>query len=186
MTQALGALTAEISATRYHDFSYGHVVLGHESKCANLHGHNGRVTFTVVGPQLDSVGRVVDFSVIKTLLCYWVEEHWDHRFLISHEHPLATLLSQNDPTVVVVPFNPTAENLAMYLLKVIAPMQLAGTELVCHSVDFEETRKCSAKVSIPWSPMQIGEQSYFGNLVRKQAQDETGIFPQGVQNVWPE
>ena len=36
-----------ISASRYHDFSAGHRVTGHENKCAHLHGHNYRVHFTV-------------------------------------------------------------------------------------------------------------------------------------------
>lgn len=33
--------------------------------------HNGRVTFYCQADELDSVGRVIDFSVIKTSLCNW-------------------------------------------------------------------------------------------------------------------
>ena len=71
-------------ATRFHDFSCGHRVVGHESHCAHLHGHNYRVHFTVEG-KLDSVGRVLDFSVIKSKLCQWLEDNWDHRFLYWSE-----------------------------------------------------------------------------------------------------
>ena len=53
---------------RYHDFSYGHRIHGHESVCGHLHGHNGRVTFYCTASKLDSVGRVVDFSVIRLCL----------------------------------------------------------------------------------------------------------------------
>lgn len=144
----LGVFPTLVTASRYHDFSYGHVVLGHESKCANLHGHNGRVHFTVAGPQIDGVGRVVDFSVIKSILCEWVEKEWDHRFLISQDHPLANTLLASDPTVVVLNFNPTAENLAAYLLHVIAPWELRETGLVVTNVTFEETRKCSASAAL--------------------------------------
>ena len=35
------------TAARYHDFSAGHKVTGHENKCAHLHGHNYRVHFTI-------------------------------------------------------------------------------------------------------------------------------------------
>lgn len=135
-----------ITATRYHDFSAGHRVYGHESKCAHLHGHNYRVFFTVAAEyNLDTLGRVMDFSVIKEKLCYWVEENWDHKFLIFSMDPKARALQQLDETVVVVPFNPTAENMASYLLNSVGPDQLEGTGVRLVKVSVEETRKCSAE-----------------------------------------
>lgn len=133
------------TAERYHDFSMGHRVYGHESKCAQLHGHNYRITF-VVKPEaeLDSVGRVIDFSQIKTLLCDWLEENWDHKTLMWERDPDANTLSHIIKGIVEVPFNPTAENMAAYLGLVIAPVQLADTGIVVHSIRVEETRKCSA------------------------------------------
>jgi hypothetical protein len=47
-------------------------------------------------------------------------------------------------SIVFVPFNPTAENMARYLLEVIGPQQLVGTGVGLVSVTVEETRKCSA------------------------------------------
>jgi 6-pyruvoyltetrahydropterin/6-carboxytetrahydropterin synthase len=76
-----------ITASRYHDISCGHRVHGHESKCALLHGHNYRIHFTCVG-DLDNIGRVIDFSVIKSTLCMWLEDNWDHRFLAWRVDPL--------------------------------------------------------------------------------------------------
>lgn len=178
---------------RYHDFSAGHRVYGHESACAHLHGHNYRVHFVCqpdpgckdirctdpwhtepsferVGDQLiiapgacpscnsmtaqvrgflkggglDKVGRVIDFSVIKSLLCMWLEDNWDHRFLVWEEDPLAFSLRRMDATVVAVPFNPTAEALAQHLVEVIGPQQLKDTGVVLVRCRIEETRKCSA------------------------------------------
>ncbi len=131
------------TATRYHDFSYGHRVFRHESKCAHLHGHNGRVHFEVEGT-LDTVGRVMDFSVIKEKLCMWLEDNWDHKTLIYVEDPWAGPLKELDPTVVIVPFVPTAENMAQYLVDVIGPQQLAGTGVILKKCTVEETRKCCA------------------------------------------
>lgn len=150
--------------TRYHDISMGHRVHGHESKCKHLHGHNYRVHFTCTPDRLDdldNLGRVIDFSVIKTLLCEWLELNWDHKFLasdedyvmvgISHlvksecdairEYDFHNILSDS---LVFVPFNPTAENMAQYLVDVIGPKQLEGTCVTLSSVVIEETRKCSA------------------------------------------
>ena len=159
-----------IAANRYHDISVGHRVHGHESKCAHLHGHNYRIHFEVVAPQLDKVGRVLDFSVIKSQLCEWLERNWDHKFLMWVDDPVMTrlaawvertarqkidynpFLKQNVEnsdwaaawkSFVHVPFNPTAENMAQYLVEVVGPAQLAGFDCTLQRVVIEETRKCS-------------------------------------------
>ena len=133
------------TATRYHDFSAGHRVHNHESKCAHLHGHNYRVHFTVSADALDHIGRIMDFGVIKTLLCQWLEDHWDHRFLVWRQDPMVDALRTLDPDgVVAVPFNPTAEAMAEYLVQHIGPSQLKGTGVRLIRVTIEETAKCSA------------------------------------------
>lgn len=143
------------TANRYHDISCGHRVVGHENKCKYLHGHNYRVHFVCEAEQLDNVGRVIDFSVIKEKLCMWLENNWDHRFLIWEQDRLFLQLYHSCKmdinnieiliaSLVKVPFNPTAENMAQYLVDVIGPQQLAGTGVKLTSVTIEETRKCSA------------------------------------------
>jgi len=137
----------KITATRYHDFSTGHRVYGHESKCAHLHGHNYRIYLTVEADQLDTVGRVMDFSVIKDKFVVWLEVNWDHKFLIWEKDPFTPTLKELDPEgTVVVGFNPTAENMGQYLINVIGPQQLAGTNVKLVKVNIEETRKCSVEV----------------------------------------
>jgi 6-pyruvoyltetrahydropterin/6-carboxytetrahydropterin synthase len=136
------------TATRYHDFSAGHRVYGHESKCSHLHGHNYRVHFTVTSKTgLDQVGRVLDFSVIKDLLCEWLEHNWDHKFLVWAEDPFAdSLVDLDPPGTVVTSFNPTAENMGQYLVEVVCPALLQSTDAIITKVDIEETRKCSVTV----------------------------------------
>jgi 6-pyruvoyltetrahydropterin/6-carboxytetrahydropterin synthase len=134
------------SVTRHHDFSAGHRVVDHEGKCKHLHGHNYRVHFTcVAGGGLDHLGRVVDFSVIKSTLCQWLEDNWDHRMLVSMDDPLLPNLQAIDPVgVVAVPFNPTAEKMAEYLVHAVGPQALHETGVKLVRVTIEETRKCSA------------------------------------------
>ncbi|SPA17235.1 6-pyruvoyl trahydropterin synthase family protein [Cupriavidus taiwanensis] len=131
-------------AERYHDISCGHRVCGHDGKCAHLHGHNYRIHFVCESPELDRLGRVIDFSVIKERLCAWVEERWDHRFLLWEDDPLAGQLARIERTLVLLPFNPTAENMARYLVEVIGPDVLIGTAARLVRVTVEETAKCSA------------------------------------------
>jgi 6-pyruvoyltetrahydropterin/6-carboxytetrahydropterin synthase len=134
-----------ITANRYHDICCGHRVYGHESKCAHLHGHNYRFHFSVRPLYgLDDVGRVIDFSVIKSILCNWLEEMWDHKMLIWREDPLYKSLKEVDPTGVVgVYFNPTAENIAEHFVEVIAPSLFEELPVELVSLTLEETRKCS-------------------------------------------
>ena len=150
-----------ITAERYHDISTGHRVVGHENKCRHLHGHNYRIHFVCEAGDLDTVGRVIDFGVIKEKLCMWVENNWDHKFLAWEQDPVIrehydVLGSdpQGEPSglfgesIVFTPFNPTAENMAQHLVEVIGPQQLAGTGVTLTSVRIEETAKCSASFHI--------------------------------------
>ena len=72
--------------------------LNYESKCANLHGHNWIVTVWCKSQTLDANGMVMDFTHIKRQ----VQDKLDHKCL-------------ND----VVPFNPTAENIAKWVCEQI-------------------------------------------------------------------
>ena len=152
---------------RYHDISTGHRVAGHESKCKHLHGHNYRVHFTCTTTELDQLGRVIDFGVVKEKLCMWLEENWDHKFLHWEKDeliqtfikalqcdfidtcgkaylPTPDSICNGLESFVAVPFNPTAENMARYLVEVIGPQQLEGTGVQLSHVLIEETAKCHA------------------------------------------
>lgn len=150
-----------ITAERYHDISTGHRVVGHENKCRHLHGHNYRIHFICTADELDTVGRVVDFGVIKERLCMWVENHWDHKFLaweqddVIREHydvlgsgPRGEPSGLFGESIVFTPFNPTAENMAQHLVEVIGPQQLANTGVTLTTVRIDETSKCSASYHI--------------------------------------
>lgn len=157
-----------ITVTRYHDISCGHRVYGHEGKCVGLHGHNYRIHFTCAAQAttyggLDDIGRVVDFGVIKETLCAWLEENWDHKMLLWERDPALEMLRRIPPTVsslgysethaqittslVALNFNPTAENMALYLLEDLGPILLAGRGVRLTAVRIEETMKCSAEAS---------------------------------------
>lgn len=152
-------------ASRYHDISCGHRVVGHENKCRHLHGHNYRIHFHCQAQlgvkSLDKIGRVIDFGEIKSKLCMWVENNWDHKFLAWERDPvmlsIVTALDEShrndsleitEGSIVWTPFNPTAENMAEYLVTVIGPDVLAGTGIELVEVVIEETAKCHASFSL--------------------------------------
>lgn len=70
------------------------LTLPYSSKCRDLHGHNWLVTVHCRAEQLDEDGMVCDFTEVKRL----IHDRLDHKFLNN-----------------VVPFNPTAENIARWI-----------------------------------------------------------------------
>jgi 6-pyruvoyltetrahydropterin/6-carboxytetrahydropterin synthase len=142
--------TTELSLIRKIRFCAGHRLYRHEGKCAHLHGHNYRVDVEVAaaggGSDVDAVGRVVDFSVIKRRLLTWIDTHWDHAFLVFTEDAaaLAAVRSVEPAKVFVMPWNPTAENMARYLLEVVAPEVLGDLGVVARKVAVWETDEACA------------------------------------------
>ena len=93
-------------------FSMGHTLHEHQGKCANLHGHNYKLQVVVESDSLNQLQMVMDFSDLKEIVSGVIDDHYDHRFLIAEFDPRAETLIQIDSTVVVVPYNPTAEMVA--------------------------------------------------------------------------
>jgi 6-pyruvoyltetrahydropterin/6-carboxytetrahydropterin synthase len=80
-------------------FSAGHALRGYKGKCENPHGHNYRVRVTIEGPELDSIGLLVDFTHVKHVI-RGIIGGLDHQFINDLE-PFKSV-------------NPSAENLAKY------------------------------------------------------------------------
>lgn len=118
----------------------------HESKCRHLHGHRYEVEATFEADGLDSLGRVVDFGVIKTVLGAWIDEHWDHTTILwDKDRALGdAIAAQTGQVNYYLPYNPTAENIARYLLETICPTLFAEHDVRCIQVKVQETPNCSA------------------------------------------
>lgn len=147
---------SRITATRRLQFCAGHRVFLHESKCRNMHGHNYVLYFTAqVNPNsgvrqgdLDSLGRVIDFGVMKEKLGTWIDENWDHGFIyFAQDQFLRDLFVGSENKSFALPTNPTAENMAAYLLWRVCPVLFKGTGIDIIRIVLHETENCSAEVS---------------------------------------
>ena len=110
-------------------FSAGHALRNYHGKCENVHGHNYRVQVTFSGPELDSIGLLVDFVAVKKLM-QTVVDRLDHQFL-------------ND----LAPFdalNPSAENMAKYFYDEISGGLGQSTPVKLAQVRVWETDTTSA------------------------------------------
>lgn len=148
------ATTTQLSLVRQLRFCAGHRLYRHESKCAFFHGHNYRVDVEVVGAgggtEVDAVGRVVDFSLIKKRLLGWLDDNWDHAFLVfeEDENALAAIRSVEPTKYFVMPWNPTAENMARYLLEVVCPSVLGDLGVMARRVSVWETEESCAVATL--------------------------------------
>lgn len=86
-----------------HSFDAAHRVLGHDGKCARLHGHTYRVVVEIGAEVLVYPAFVLDFGVIKREI-----DRWDHRTLLWSEDPLSRAIPPDDG-LIVLSYNPTSE-----------------------------------------------------------------------------
>ena len=84
----------------------------YSEECKFIHGHSYKVEVFVGSSTLNEDGMVVDFKKLKEIVSPLIDA-WDHR-LIGTAMTL-THWFQPVQVMVVVKFNPTAENMSHYL-----------------------------------------------------------------------
>ena len=142
----------KLTCTRRIQWSSGHRIFKHESKCANLHGHNYVAYFTASPKEgLDTIGRVVDFSTLKEKIGNWIIKNWDHSFLVyEKDKELITALEKikTPSKPFICPFNPTAEEMAKFLLRNVCPTLFVADSFFINKVVLYETENCYACAEI--------------------------------------
>ncbi len=138
-----------ITATRKLEFDAAHRVKRHESKCKNLHGHRYVVEVTAEAPELDALGRVVDFGVLKEKLGTWLDENWDHETILWDEDKILgdAIAAETGQPIFYLSENPTAENMAKYLLREVCP-KLFEAPLKIVKITLRETPNCWVEVTV--------------------------------------
>jgi 6-pyruvoyltetrahydropterin/6-carboxytetrahydropterin synthase len=85
------------------NFSSAHQLRGYKGKCENLHGHNYKVEIYARGEELNNIGLLIDFVDLKAAADEIVK-YLDHRNI-------------NELPPFDEELNPSAENLARYILE---------------------------------------------------------------------
>jgi len=104
-----------------------------------------------MAPALDSVGRVIDFSVLKDRIGGWIDKWWDHTMILGI-NDIKTISGvrkfQKNKPLFILSENPTAENMASFLLNNVCPSQLLGTGVIVTKIVLWETENCFASVEL--------------------------------------
>lgn len=112
--------------------SSAHQLREYKGKCENLHGHNWRIVLTVKGTTLNSIGLLIDYHDLKTVLKKALAD-LDHVNINEHAHFTAV--------------NPSSENLARYIFETVQVL-LSGqnsADVITDEVTVYEsdTNRCS-------------------------------------------
>ena len=110
------------------EFSASHQLRGYEGACENLHGHNWKVEVAVRGENLNEIGILIDFKVLKKALREILEE-------LDHQH-LNSLPAFQEK-------NPSSENIAQYIYQRLKE-KLAGQPVKIVRVTVCETERSCA------------------------------------------
>jgi 6-pyruvoyltetrahydropterin/6-carboxytetrahydropterin synthase len=126
----------------------GHRVLNHRSICKGLHGHRYKAEICIEGalntdPGCSEEGMVIDFADIKKTAQKFIQEKLDHAFMVWNEDQELIEFFNNSKghKAVIVPFTPTAENVAAYIFQKLRHefIDIFKTGLHLHSIKLWET-----------------------------------------------
>ena len=126
----------------------GHRVLNHRSICKGLHGHRYKAEICVEGGLIQASGTseegmVIDFADIKKTAQKLIQEKLDHAFMVwdKDQELLEFFKNSKGHKPVIVPFTPTAENVAAYIFHILEDkfMDVYETGLYLQSIKLWET-----------------------------------------------
>ena len=143
---------------RWVETDTGHRVPNHKSKCRHMHGHRYRWEAELEGDVVtqegvSEEGMLMDFSDVSAILNQYVHDVVDHAFIVyeGDKEALAALSQMGDEhRTLIVPFIPTAENLAKWAFEQVESRisSYYGNSLKLHAFHVRETPKSWAS----WYP----------------------------------
>ena len=111
-----------IKITKQFSFEMAHALRNYDGLCRNIHGHSYKMDITLAGQPLQDEsspknGMVMDFGDLKRLVNEEVISLLDHALVLNAktDAQLIDTLKQNYEKIVVVEFQPTTENLLIFI-----------------------------------------------------------------------
>jgi len=138
------AFSQKIRVTKKFTFDMAHALYGYDGPCKNIHGHTYHLSVTLLGtPILDDthvkLGMVVDFSDLKKIVNDNILDEYDHALVLNQEAPYSKseVISNEFEKVILVPYQPTCENLLLHFVDTLK--DLFPVEMSLVSIRLEET-----------------------------------------------
>jgi 6-pyruvoyltetrahydropterin/6-carboxytetrahydropterin synthase len=133
-----------VRVTKEFTFEMAHALWNYDGACKNIHGHSYRLFVTLLGvPNSDAtdpkLGMVIDFKDLKSLVEKPVVDFFDHALVVHKSADGETLdsIRKMYEKVHVFDFQPTCENLVLFIVKTI--QELLSPDIDLHAVKLFET-----------------------------------------------
>jgi len=134
----------KIRVTKKFTFDMAHALYGYDGPCKNIHGHTYHLSVTLMGTPLSDnndtkLGMVMDFGDLKTIVKDNIIDKYDHALVLNEQAPYSQseVISNEFEKVILVPYQPTCENLLLQFVSTIRP--LFSTDAVLVSMRLDET-----------------------------------------------
>jgi len=126
----------KIRITKRFHFEMAHTLYKYDGLCRNIHGHSYYLEVTVAGeprrePGHPKDGMVIDFGELKTLIKTIIVNVFDHALMVNRLVPEEQKENLQKVTTrfIVVDFQPTSENLVVYIASILQPLLPSGVTL---------------------------------------------------------
>ena len=141
----------KIRITKEFHFEMSNCLNNYDGLCYNIHGHSYKLFICLRGePDQDknssSYGMVMDFSKLKTIVKTSILDKFDHSLVIEQHSPFIEQIKKLDTKKEIVDFQPTCENLVLYIKDIISPLLPKEVELF--SIKLYETASSHAEWNI--------------------------------------
>lgn len=110
----------KIRITKEFHFEMSHCLNNYNGACRNIHGHSYKLFVTLRGEQnpdatSSSYGMVMDFTDLKKIVKNEILDAFDHSFVIEQNSPYIDKVRDLDTKMEIVDFQPTCENLVIFI-----------------------------------------------------------------------
>lgn len=116
----------KIRVTKRFHFEMAHTLYEYDGLCRNIHGHSYNLEVTIAGeprnePGHPKDGMVLDFSELKGIVKTQVVSRFDHALMVNRLVPenQLELLKQTTGRIYIVDFQPTSENIVVYIADIL-------------------------------------------------------------------
>ena len=116
----------KIRITKEFTFDMAHALIHYDGLCRNIHGHTYKLAVTLLGSPKDiqgdpKLGMVLDFTDLKTIVKQPIVDVFDHAIVLHEGHKaIPAMMECNDyGKTIVLPFQPTCENLVIHFVQMI-------------------------------------------------------------------
>lgn len=133
---------AIIRITKAFNFEMAHSLKDHDGPCRNIHGHTYELFVTIIGEPRNEDGHpangmIIDFAALKEIVNKHIVHVYDHAFVVSQKSPWANDTGAMNCKLIVLPFEPTSENLVLEYARILT--KAFGEEVKLHSLRLRET-----------------------------------------------